>query len=179
VDDVPVLIAVKKNALDLPISKTNMALISESHNALPELLDLAEDGLLYRALVTLAQQDMQRQQHPTSFGHTVLSAGVSDPSLLSGDVPMEATIDSVRVAYSLPFDGHATVGVGHYPVPPAEQPVVWKDENTLAQELGFESATEMHRLVSLVKLETEGELRRFEEWKIHDGTKAGLLRLGL
>lgn len=45
------------------------------------------------------------------------------------------------------------------------------------KELGFEDQKEMNRLVSSVDLSTEENVDRFNNWKMTDGTKSGLLIL--
>ncbi len=46
-----------------------------------------------------------------------------------------------------------------------------------AKALGFESASEMNRLIASADLVSDGALQRFEEWKLNNGTKEGLLKL--
>ncbi len=43
--------------------------------------------------------------------------------------------------------------------------------------LGFDSARELSRLIGRVALDTPEQLSKYEEWKVHDGTKKGLLKL--
>ena len=51
--------------------------------------------------------------------------------------------------------------------------------DTVARANGFESATEMNRLVATAKINTPERLAAFEAWRERDGTKGGLLALGL
>lgn len=49
----------------------------------------------------------------------------------------------------------------------------------LIKENGFESEKELHELVSSVDLSTPENLISFKKWQEEDGTKKGLLNLGL
>ena len=46
-----------------------------------------------------------------------------------------------------------------------------------AKSLGFESAEEMHNLISKVNLSTPNRIKAFQEWKDNDGTKKEILKL--
>lgn len=48
---------------------------------------------------------------------------------------------------------------------------------TLAEELGFESEEEMHRLIASVDLSSQSQFAAFLTWRDTDGTKSGLVRL--
>lgn len=54
---------------------------------------------------------------------------------------------------------------------------IGEEFDALARALGFESEAEMHRLIASVCLETAYQRLLFSDWKLNDGTKAGLLRL--
>lgn len=47
----------------------------------------------------------------------------------------------------------------------------------IAKSLGFESLQEFHKLVADVDLSTSEKIKAFENWKLNDGSKAGLLNL--
>lgn len=44
-------------------------------------------------------------------------------------------------------------------------------------DMGFRDVSELHRLVALVRLNSQEEVDRFERWKRTDGSKNGLLYL--
>ena len=45
------------------------------------------------------------------------------------------------------------------------------------KENGFDSVEDFHRLVGGADLSTPAKLRAFEDWKLNDGSKKGLLDL--
>ncbi len=49
--------------------------------------------------------------------------------------------------------------------------------NETVKELGFENEKEFYKLVASVDITTTAELASFNDWKLNDGTKKGLLKL--
>ncbi len=49
--------------------------------------------------------------------------------------------------------------------------------NDMIKDLGFKDKDEFYALVASVDITTTAELAAFNNWKLNDGTKAGLLKL--
>lgn len=49
--------------------------------------------------------------------------------------------------------------------------------NDMVKDLGFKDKDEFYTLVASVDITTTAELAAFNNWKLNDGTKEGLLKL--
>ena len=51
------------------------------------------------------------------------------------------------------------------------------DLEEMAHNMGFESAAELFRLISSLNLSIPETDKKFQYWKLEDGTKAGFIKL--